>query len=756
MPKPVLLISIFTILLVSCARPRPGSDIIDLHRSWKFRTGDDLQWSSPTLDDNSWQRISAGQLWERQGHEGYDGYAWYRIKVFIPSRLKRNAYFGDSLQFFLGRIDDADQTFLNGSPLGTNGRTIIEPDASFPAILTSGPGTYSISRKYVIPANDPRILWDQENVIAIRVLDTGGGGGLYSTDLSISMTDLKDYVNIDIRSVPFEITGNHYAKTTFVVNKLKNSDIRGEMTIRVTGRSDDDLLYRNSEQITIPAGGRLARIFTFDVPRPMSCRVEYLFKVRHARNTVYATQTTPYILTPPAPQEPRINGPRIFGARPGNPFMYTIPATGRRPMSFEVSGLPYDLSVDRRTGIITGRIYRRGDYPVTLRAINELGTDSMEFTIRIGETIALTPPLGWNSWNVWGLSVDQDKIRKAADLMKSTGLINYGWTYINIDDGWESEERNRRGEIGANDKFPDMPALTEHIHDLGLKAGIYSSPGPFTCGGFPGSFQHECRDATTWARWGFDYLKYDWCSYGQIAAGNSLPELRKPYVLMRSCLDRINRDIVYSLCQYGMGDVWKWGASAGGNLWRTTGDMTDTWESVAGTGFNAYKYSPYAEPGHWNDVDMMVVGWVGWGEKTHPSRLTADEQYTHVSLWSLLSAPMLLGCDLSKLDNFTLNLLTNNEVLAVHQDTLGMQAKRALQLGDLQVWTKPLDDGNIAAGFFNLGNERLQTAIGTEDFGLTGNYLVRDLWRQKDLGRISGSIRLDIPVHGVLLVKFIR
>ena len=753
MKRLAILLSLSVLIMASCSKQEPGSDIISL-KDWKFKKGDNLEWAAPKFDDSAWKTMANGQLWERQGFEGYDGYGWYRIRVFIPSSLKKNAYFKDSLQFSIGKIDDTDETFLNGKPLGYNGVTIEDPDGRMPESFEGDPSTYAIYRNYVLPSDDPRILWDQDNIIAVRVNDHGGGGGLYSPAPSVSMVDLKDYISFDMYSEPFELTTDNYSKGIFIVNRLKTQDISGDLTIRVTSQFGGEDIYNTTENVTVPAGQKLAYMFTFEAPQTTSYKVEYIFKVKKARNPIYAYQTAPYLLTPPPPEEARVNGPKIFGARPGSPFMYSIPASGRRPMTFDVEGLPAGLSVDKETGIITGKVYRAGDYPVVLKASNALNTDTKEFTIKIGETIALTPPLGWNSWNVWGLSVDDSKVRNAADMMKASGLANFGWTYINIDDGWESAERNARGEIGSNEKFPDMNALTEYVHSQGLKAGIYSSPGPLTCGGYLGSYEHECQDARTWANWGFDYIKYDWCSYGQIAKNNSLEELQKPYILMRKCLDNINRDIVYSLCQYGMGDVWKWGAEVGGNLWRTTGDITDTWESMSGIGFNEYRSSPYAAPGHWNDVDMMVVGWVGWGPSTHPTRLTPDEQYTHISLWSLLSAPMLLGCDLTKLDDFTLNLLTNNEVLEVHQDVLGIQATRPYNKNNIQVWTKPLEDGGVAVGFFNLGDKPVTTNIPFDEFKMTGNFKVRDLWRQKDLGEMDRSIELKIPIHGVILTKF--
>jgi hypothetical protein len=374
--------------------------------------------------------------------------------------------------------------------------------------------------------------------------------------------------------------------------------------------------------------------------------------------------------------------------------------------------------------------------------------------------------MGWNSWNCWGLSVDDAKVRAAAEAFISTGLADHGWSYINIDDGWEAPQRNENGEIPANEKFPDMKTLCDAVHDLGLKIGIYSSPGELTCGGYLGSYGHEEQDARTWAAWGIDYLKYDWCSYGKIAKNDSLPELQKPYLLMREMLDRANRDIVYSLCQYGMGNVWEWGGETGGNLWRTTGDITDTWQSMSSIGFSQDVCSPFAGPGRWNDPDMLVVGKVGWGPNLHPTKLTPDEQYTHISLWCLLSAPLLIGCDLSQMDPFTLSLLTNDEVLAVNQDPLGVQARKVKTGEGFQVWAKPMADGSLAVGLFHTGLDSPVDAfnwgdgikekaitVNWQDLGISGQKMVRDLWRQKDIGEMAGAFSANVPYHGAVLVQ---
>lgn len=303
-----------------------------------------------------------------------------------------------------------------------------------------------------------------------------------------------------------------------------------------------------------------------------------------------------------------------------------------------------------------------------------------------------------------------------------------------------------------------MADLGNWLHGEGLKFGIYSSPGDLTCGCYLGSLDHELQDAETYNSWGIDYLKYDWCGYHKKHAvepdKNVVSSYIRPYMLMGEYLRRQPRDIFYSLCQYGMADVWKWGAMVDANSWRTTGDITDTWESLYDIGFNRQAgLAPYAAPGHWNDPDMLIVGKVGWSNSLRDSRLTPDEQYTHIALWSLLASDMLIGCDVAQMDEFTVNVLCNNEVLAVNQDIMGAQADRAVLDGDIQIWTRPLSDGTYAIGVFNVGTKDIHVDL-AKYFGKLGiNKLqsVRDLWRQKDLSTTDTNYFL--PSHGVKFIK---
>jgi alpha-galactosidase len=501
--------------------------------------------------------------------------------------------------------------------------------------------------------------------------------------------------------------------------------------------------------------------------------------------TYYPVPSEPYILTPKPSAKPKINSASVFGVRPGSPFQFRIPATGDRPMTFMVAGLPQGLKLDQKTGLVTGKLVTAGTYVIQLKAKNAKGIAEKSLRIICGDKIALTPPMGWNSWNCFAGEVSAEKVKRAADVMVKTGLVNYGWNYVNIDDYWQNNRdskdpsqqgkyRDEAGNIVPNKRFGDMKSLTDYVHGLGLKIGIYSSPGPWTCDGGAGTYGYERQDAETYAKWGFDYLKYDWCSYGGVLngipdndtnkvalisynGGYQLSTAVKPYKLMGDYIRQQPRDIVFSLCQYGMSDVWKWGGSVGGNTWRTTNDITDNWSNVKSIALAQDQSAAWAKPGNWNDPDMLVVGTVGWGSP-HPTMLKPDEQYLHFSLWSLFSAPLLIGCDMEKLDAFTLNLLTNDEVIAVNQDALGKQATCVQTIGDLRIYVKELEDGSRAVGFCNFGLEKVDISYkDLKKLGISGKQKVRDLWRQKDITTIHAdkeALSVKVPMHGVVLYKF--
>ena len=453
---------------------------------------------------------------------------------------------------------------------------------------------------------------------------------------------------------------------------------------------------------------------------------------------------------------PAIHGARIVGATPGRPFLFLIPATGTGPLTYTAKNLPAGLSLNPQTGIISGVLRKAGETSTTLTVRGPKGSATRRLSIIGGpHRLALTPPMGWNSWNVWGTTVDDAKVRAAADVMLASGLARHGFQFINIDDGWQAG-RDEQGTILPNTKFPNLKATADYVHSRGLKFGIYSSPGPKTCGGYAGSYQHEAQDARSYAAWGVDYLKYDWCSYNGVVSGDhSLPSLQKPYILMQTALDKTNRDILYSLCQYGWGDVWKWGAApkVGGNAWRTTDDIQDNWGSMHSIYESQAGHEQYAGPGHWNDPDMLMVGVVGFGN-THPTHLKPNEQILHVSMWCLLSAPLLIGCDMTKLDPFTQALLSNDEALDINQDPLGKPAQLVsseLQVGE--VWARPLFDGTRAVGLVNPNPWASTITVRWADLGLSGPQPARDLWMHENLGKLSQSYSVSVPAHGVVLLK---
>lgn len=355
------------------------------------------------------------------------------------------------------------------------------------------------------------------------------------------------------------------------------------------------------------------------------------------------------------------------------------------------------------------------------------------------ENLASTPPMGWNSWNHFGDRIDDKTVRATADALVSTGLRNAGYVYLNIDDTWEGE-RDANGFIHSNQKFPDMKALADYVHSKGLKLGIYSSPGEKTCAGYHGSLGHEEQDAQTYVKWGIDYLKYDWCQ----PQPASLEQIEAAYTNMHAALKKTGRPIVFSLCEYGWNKVWEWGASVGGNLWRTTGDISDRYSVMAEIGFNQNGLEKFTGAGHWNDPDMLEVGNGGMNE---------DEYRTHFSLWAILAAPLIAGNDLTKMTPYTVEILTNREVIAVDQDPLGRQGFRVTQEGPFEIWMKPMADGCKVVGLFNRQRTVEQMTVNFSQIGIQSQASVRDLWMKNDLGTFRESYSAYVPAHGVVLVK---
>jgi alpha-galactosidase len=477
------------------------------------------------------------------------------------------------------------------------------------------------------------------------------------------------------------------------------------------------------------------------------------------------------ILTPKPGPAPKINGPSVYGCRPGRPFLYRIPCTGTRPIEFTAEGLPEGMTLDRNTGIIKGSVLRPpGTYTVALRAKNASGADEKPFKIVVGDTLALTPPMGWNTWYTYYYSLTQAETCKQADAMLASGMADFGYEYVGLDDCWmkkrgEEPHRDNKGDILPSDRFPDMRGLADYLHSKGLKAGIYTAVGPWTCAGHVASYKHEEQDVRQFAAWGYDFLKLDTCSYKLIVPEITVPVLREPFKKFGDALKEVDRDIVFNACpmhgKVAM-DSWEWAAGIGANSWRTGNDVNNV-PNAKLPGFfknaedNALRWE-YAGPGHWNDPDYILIGYRRNSEhREQPPVLapyTADEQYSYMSLWCLMAAPLCYSGDMTRLDEFTLNVLCNAEVIAIDQDPLGKQAKIVRKTQTDLVFAKPLEDGSLAVGLFNLDENVRDMQASWDELGIKGAQTARDLWRQRDLdGRQEGAFKASVPRHGVMLVR---
>ena len=618
------------------------------------------------------------------------------------------------------------------------------------AHLRQGWGTPQIDRtvtgKPMSIAGHPYAAGIGTHARSVLWVDLGG-----TCDRFQAWVGVDDAAGSDKASVRFQVVADG--------EKLFDSGVRhsGEAAVRVdvplTGRRELVLLALGAgDGIDFDHADWAEAVFLMASGHPVSIPVP---------------DEEPVMLTPPPGPAPRINGPTVHGCRPGHPFLYRIPTTGERPIRFAAEALPEGLRLDRDRGILSGTAPVAGEYDVTLRAANPHGEASFRFRIVAGDKLALTPPMGWNHWYAHYNRITDAMMREAADLMVRTGMADVGYQYVSIDDCWMNAPkhddplrvgplRDEHGEILCNRHFPDMPALTAHIHAYGLKAGIYTSPGPLTCAGFAGTYQHEEQDARTFARWGFDLLKYDWCSYGGVATGEGRERLKKPYRQMGDILQGMPRDIVLNLCQYGMGDVWEWGAEVGGQSWRTAGDLGFELNRVFEVALKNAEHRAWNGPGAWNDPDYIQIGHIGnargMGEPV-PCPLGPNEQYAFMSLWCLMAAPLFYSGDMASLDPFTLNVLCNPELIAINQDPLG-QCARVIDLNEETfLMLKDLADGSKALGFFNRGEFPTRITAEWSALGLAGPQSLRDLWRQQDLGRFRDRYTTEVPRRGCVVLR---
>jgi len=472
------------------------------------------------------------------------------------------------------------------------------------------------------------------------------------------------------------------------------------------------------------------------------------------------------VLTPATPGKARINGPRVFGVRPDSPFLYTIPATSERPLTFSAEGLPAGLILDPVSGRITGKLTAPGEYKVVLHARNERSAVRRPFRIVCGEQIALTPPMGWTNRFGRADNTGQQKIKDAADALVATGLAQHGWSYVCIDDGWQGTRQPPSYALQPNERFPDMSDLCAYVHDKGLKIGLYSTPWRTTLQGFNGGSADDgqggfkvrgnshgkvafcTQDAHQFAEWGVDFMRYEWRPI----------DVESTEAFARA-LQAVRRDIVLGVANSAPLEhaktLGKWAQCV-----QTVSDPPDRWSRLE-TALTAHAaWSAFSGPGHWNDMDILLTG-LSSPDLYPPTGLTQNEQYAQMSLWCLNATPLFFSTDPALLKDvrnpqsrFTVGLLSNDEVIDIHQDELGQQARRIRVDEDTEVWVKALADGSKAVGLFNRSLLGTVTVEATwEELGLKGRQRVRDVWRQKDVGTFEKSIRLEVNSHGVMLLS---
>ena len=538
------------------------------------------------------------------------------------------------------------------------------------------------------------------------------------------------------------------------------------------------------------------------------CSALFLFGCSSSPLAYDATINGKEILTPASKDVPQINGASVFGVRPGKPVFYKVAVSGIKPITYAAEGLPKEVQIDATTGWITGRAPEKiSDYEITLHAENSKGKTSKKLILRVGEKICLSPPMGWNSWYVQSEGVSEQAIRDMAAAMKEKGLDQYGWTYVNIDDCWMGERDPETKAIQANGKFGDMKAMVDFVNSKGFKLGIYSTTWMSTFAGYIGGtapneegdysefylsekerlnpyqvfgrhpsstqrgiaqvgpFWFVDRDAKQFAEWGIDYVKYDWVEVPLEKGENGNYKRDRSVIIKKtdSITNRfyndfrsLDRDIVISLSPMHNPEedqlVTKYC-----NLWRLTKDIKAKWEDLTRVfGDELVARYPQTRPGLYGDLDMLQIGPLGIPNRAEkefkPSPLTASEQYFQVTLWSILSQPLLLSCNIPTMDDFDLNLVKNSEVLAINQDPLVSQGYRVENMEDsYEIWAKDLADGSKAVAFFNLSDEEQNISISAEKLGKKGK--VRDLWRQKEIGKLKNNFTVKVSPHGTAFFK---
>lgn len=458
---------------------------------------------------------------------------------------------------------------------------------------------------------------------------------------------------------------------------------------------------------------------------------------------------------------PRVNPPYVVGNYPGTEFIFAVPTSGERPITWTAEGLPDGLVLNGETGIIRGVVKDAGEYPVKIKATNAQGSTTSDLKIQIGKELALTPVMGWNSWNTFGQDLTEALIIETAEAMIANGMRDLGYNYINIDDLWQLKERGADGHIVIDStKFPrGIKYVADYLHDRGFRLGIYSDASKYTCAGVCGSYGYEEIDAQDFAAWGVDLLKYDYCG-APASKDTAIVRYRK----MGEALRATDRSIVYSICEWGERQPWEWAREVGGHYWRTTGDIRDAWDlRESGTGLYGIldiidvngKLSNEAFPGAWNDPDMLIVGLGGGSSHINSGDVkygcTIKEYRTHMSMWCMMAAPLLCGNDVRNMPDSVSKILMNPEIIAINQDRLGIQGKMVKKEGNCEIWMKLLDGGRAALAVMNRGEEPEEVVIPMDLLGFPKAF-VRDVWMHRSLGEYK-QIKLNLEPHVTAVFK---
>lgn len=743
----------FCLLFIAVSCTNPEQITIDLTKSLKFSTGDELTWSKPQYDDSSWKTIDPSKNWEEQSYKNYDGYAWYRVTFFLTDHMKQRSYLKDSIQVYLGNIYNADQLFINGILIGQNGKYIPMSKLKEPSDFVHDTLQFNKIRKYIIPVNDKRLLWNEKNVLAIRVYNHSGDGGIIGNDLKIEMRDIKDYLFFNINKNTYSFNTREHLFTNINLTNYSNKEsFEGKLTVRIKNIEAGDYIFEKTIITKIEANSNKKIDYDCRINSSQRHSAEYTFMEKNSHLFIYGTEELPYILTPRASEIPKIHSPEIIGVKFGSPVEYTISASGEKPIKYYAKNLPYGFTIDSLTGHLTGKLWEYGEYKINLVAKNTYGEGLQTLRIKVGNTISLTPPMGWSSEKIWRNKVDSLKIIEAAVALKKTGLADYSWSYILIDDGWQALARTKENELTGNEKFGNMKTLIDSIHKLGLKAGIYSTPDDTTFNGNLGSKYNFYYDVWTWNKWGVDLLKYERCLDNEELKTVNINNHKRSFVSMFNALNQVKRNITYGIYGRNLDDVWNWGKETGANYWQIPSFDSCNYTSIVDPGFNMFDKIEQTNPGKWSYPGLIVAG----SEYYKEDKPNVNELYSQISLWSILSAPLFISVDLERLDQFALSLLTNHEVLAINQDPAGKPAQRVLVDEKIEVWKKQLENGTVAIGLFNRGKTDTTYTLNFAKINFEGEFIIRDLWRQKNIGTYSNSFTTLIPNQGVLFTSFTR